>query len=517
MIITGVERDPDVAEFKAKLLGSLLYFTQTFFKLRTGREFVISNPLGREPHQETIARALTDVFYLRTLREWMSMPPGHGKSTFFTYFFPWAFAHYPDCRFIYISYSADLASNHTANIKGIMEMPMYRKLFGVEISRESSAKDNFTTTAGGAVKAYGSQGGITGQDAGLPNLNRFSGGVFMDDMHKPSEVFSDTLRQSVIDNYNQTIKPRPRGPNVCMIGIGHALHEDDLRNFLISGNDGHKWEHLKLAAEDPAGNILAPNLITKEMLKAEREFNPYVYWSQYQQEPQPAGGGIFHVNNFYLLDETPKILATFITADTAETDKNYNDATVFSFWGLYKIADHSYAELDQYALHWLNCVELRVEPKELEGEFLAFYSDCSLYPVKPRFAAIEKKSTGITLISTLDNVRGLDVRDIQRTKASGNKIARYFEIQPYINKKLISLPRNAKHTQLCIDHCRKITTNNTHRHDDIADTLYDAVKIALINQDSQLYGDEDKKQSEMISRIAAQHLNLQKQRNSLYG
>jgi hypothetical protein len=34
---------------------------------------------------------------------------------------------------------------------------------------------------------------------------------------------------------------------------------------------------------------------------------------------------------------------------------------------------------------------------------------------------------------------------------------------------------------MCIDHCRKITANNSHRHDDIADTLYDAVKLALID------------------------------------
>ena len=35
---------------------------------------------------------------------------------------------------------------------------------------------------------------------------------------------------------------------------------------------------------------------------------------------------------------------------------------------------------------------------------------------------------------------------------------------------------------MCIDHCTKITANQSHAHDDIADTLYYAVKLALIDK-----------------------------------
>jgi predicted phage terminase large subunit-like protein len=480
-IITGIEKDPHAAELKAKLLGSFLLFTQTFFKLRTGRDFTVSSPVSREPHQITIAKQLTDVFHMRERRVWMTLPPGHGKSTFVSYFIPWAFAHYPDCRFIYISYSADLAANHTANIKGIMEMPMYRHMFGVEISRESSAKDNFMTTHGGAVKAFGSGGAITGQDAGLPDLSRFSGCVMMDDMHKPDEVFSDTMRQSVINNYNNTIKTRPRSPNVPMVGIGHALHEDDLQAFLLNGRDGAKWKHLLLQAEDGAGNILAPNLISREMLNAEKQFNAYVYWAQYQGKPQPAGGGIFKTDHFELMDYYPDMLATFITADTAESTKDYADYSVFSFWGLYEIK-HKDRATGEHGLHWIDCIQQRIEPADLEDEFMDFYRKCLDFKKEPQFVAIEKKSSGTTLISILNKIRGFDVRDIARTKASGSKTARYFEAQPYVAKRLVSLPKYGKHTTLCLDHIGKITANNTHQHDDIADTMYDAIKIGLINK-----------------------------------
>jgi len=52
--------------------------------------------------------------------------------------------------------------------------------------------------------------------------------LLWDDMHKPDEVHSDTMRQSVIDNYSETILQRPRGPNAPMIFIGQRLHEADL-------------------------------------------------------------------------------------------------------------------------------------------------------------------------------------------------------------------------------------------------------------------------------------------------
>ena len=55
---------------------------------------------------------------------------------------------------------------------------------------------------------------------------------------------------------------------------------------------------------------------------------------------------------------------------------------------------------------------------------------------------------------------------------------------------------------MCIEQARKITANNTHRNDDIIDTLYDAIKIALI--DKLLYIDsvESTKQSEMVKKMS---------------
>ena len=45
----------------------------------------------------------------------------------------------------------------------------------------------------------------------------------------------------------------------------------------------------------------------------------------------------------------------------------------------------------------------------------------------------------------------------------------------------MSLPFDGKHTSMVLEHMRKITANDSHRHDDIADTLYDAVKLGIID------------------------------------
>ena len=66
--------------------------------------------------------------------------------------------------------------------------------------------------------------------------------------------------------------------------------------------------------------------------------------------------------------EEPEILKTFIVCDSAETDKTYNDATVFSFFGIYKIKVKN-VDIGLLGLHWIDCQELRVEPKDLKESF----------------------------------------------------------------------------------------------------------------------------------------------------
>ncbi len=503
----------DIEQLRATLWGSFLLFTRTFFPIITGRDFTISNPSGRESHFITVARELTLCARLQNPSLIINMPPGYAKSTLLSYWTAWTLSQFPDSQYLYISYGHELASKHTEMIKRIISCGHYKEIFGVEIRHDSKAKDHFRTTAGGSVKAFGSSGGIVGHDAGLPNLDRFSGAVLLDDLHKIDEAHSTTIRQKVTENYRETILQRPRSPNVPIIFIGQRVHEDDIVSYMLSGNDERKWRTVILKAIDDAGNALYPEVNPLAQLREKQDKNPYVFASQFQQDPIPAGGSLFKPEWFFIMDEEPEIELTFITADTAETNKSYNDATVFSFWGVYRIKTMG-RDTPEYGLHWLDCQELRVEPKDLKDAFLDFWQDCMRYKIPPLMAAIEKKSTGTTLISVLQELRGMQIRNIERTRASGSKTQRFLEIQPYVSSRRISFTYNAKHKDMCITHMSKITANDSHRHDDIADVLADAIKIALIDKTLSF----DTKQSTLkAATILQNQKSMLKARGILYG
>ena len=499
----------DITTLRADLFSDLLFFTKYFYEIVHSKPFHTPCVPGRESHYIIITRTLQEVFDLKHTRLIINVPPGHGKSAMLIYFVAWAIAQYPDSKFIYVSYSEELATSHTAAIKQVLCLPEYNRLFNVFVDKKFDSRGDFRTTIGGRVVAKGSAGSITGLDAGLPYVNRFSGALIMDDSHKPNEVHSDVMRESVINNYDNTLKSRPRSELVPSIFLGQRLHEEDQPAYLERGGDGHKWELIKLKGLDDAGNALCPAIRSKEWLEKEREINPYNFWAQYQQEPQPAGGGLFKEADFVLLYDEPEFIRTLITVDTAETNKDYNDPTVFTHSGIYKIMLRG-AWTGQYALHIIRCVEIRVEPEFLESNLLDFYSVALRYKMPPDVIAIEKKSTGVTLLSAIKKLQGVQVLDIERTSASGGKTARFIELCPFVAQHLISLPANAPHTEFFIKHMGKITANDTHAHDDICDTVYDAVKIGLMGK--AIMGAVNSKTNDIVAEIQAKHNLVQQLR-----
>jgi len=489
---------------RAKLYGSLLLFTKVFYKLRTGRDFKISRPIGRESHFISVCKELTNVMRGELDILVINIPPRYGKTELLIHFVAWCLAKCPDCNFLYTSYSHNLAAKQSATIRDILMLREFHDLFFVNLKHSSKAKFDFETTEQGSVYAAGFGGTITGRGAGIKGIEpdkRFGGAIIIDDAHKPDEASSDTIREGVIDWYHNTLlSRRNNGNKTPIIFIGQIVHEEDLANHIINTCKNERQKVISLPALDAVNNALYPEMHDKEELFKMQQENPYIFAAQYQQRAQPAGGGLFKKAWFPILENEPKIITTFITCDTAETEKEYNDATVFSFWGIYKLK-HGDLNIDMYAVHWIDCIELRVEPKDLRNEFIQFYYSCMRYKIKPALIAIEDESTGTTLASSLEDIQGLQILKIKRTKASGSKTDRFISMQQYIAKKQVTLPYGAKHTKMCIDHCAKITANNTHRHDDICDTLYDAVKLALIDKTFvNMYIDETKsKKNEIIN------------------
>lgn len=208
-------------------------------------------------------------------------------------------------------------------------------------------------------------------------------------MTKPDDCSSDTMRANILKNYQETILQRPRGPHVPMICIAQRLHEDDICAHMLSGNDERKWTPIVLPSIDEAGNVLCPDVTSLHQLLQKQEKSPYVFASQYQQNPTAPGNSLFKREWFTILEEEPEFIQTFITIDTAETNRSYNDASVFSFWGLYKL------ETGDLALHWIDCWEERLEPKDLEQAFRSFWETACYTNLNLKWQQLKRKAQAL--------------------------------------------------------------------------------------------------------------------------
>jgi hypothetical protein len=485
-------------------LRDFMAFQKYFFPFLEGQEFVISKPICREPHQIQLANLATRIINHDVERLIVNIPPSYGKTTWAVMLAAYGLAFYPRSRFIYISYSAGVAITQSTKIRCIVELRQYQQIFGVELSSHTRGKEFFITNHNGMVYAAGSEGTITSKHAGLAHIDEFGGCIFIDDFHKPNEVHSDTIRDRQNENFHKTIRSRLNNRKTPIIFIGQRLHEGDLPALLMGGQfDTHVWEKFILEALDPAGNALDPSKHTKEELMRLREINEYVYSAQYQQNPQPAGGGIFKRDKITVLDQIPdNIMSSFLTVDTSETARTHNDATAFSFWGLYKLKQNG-KETNITALVWLDAWEIWVEPCDLENKFMQFYYQCARFHVEPKLIGIEKKSTGTTLLSTLQKLPGLTVidtiphrttgkyqnagnlkEDIKIAMSRANKIEGFLSCQSYVHSGRVTVMNNIFDTngeELCINHLTKITANDTHIRDDLGDTMRDAINMGLMS------------------------------------
>jgi hypothetical protein len=138
------------------------------------------------------------------------------------------------------------------------------------------------------------------------------------------------------------------------------------------------------------------------------------------------------------------------------------------------------------------------------------------HPVAPKLIAIEKKSTGGTLLSLIDDIRAIQLRDIPRTRESGNKTKRFLEAQPYVAERRVSFTNGARHVKMCLDHMSKITANETHRWDDIADTLADAIKFGLIDKTIINISEHKTQYEELAKNLNYDHNTIKRLRKAAF-
>lgn len=158
-------RNTDAARelaIRAEAQADLYFFARYMFRERRGYKWL------HNWHHRLICDALMRVYRGETTRLIINIPPRYSKTELAVVnFMAWCLGHAPDSEFIYTSYSGRLASNYSYETRGLIQHPAYARVFpDLALMQNSSAKDEWRTSAGGLVYAVGAGGTITGYGAG---------------------------------------------------------------------------------------------------------------------------------------------------------------------------------------------------------------------------------------------------------------------------------------------------------------------------------------------------------------
>jgi len=258
----------------------------------------------------------------------------------------------------------------------------------------------------------------------------------------------------------------------------------------ILENEIDDWDCMVIPALDendkPNGIIDQSQKSLDTILKI-REMNPFKFYSQYQQKPIVDGGALFKIDWFCFTDDIPaKFDWRFITADIAYKEKEQNDYTVFSYWGVINIEGRNRLYLLDMKRRHINAIDIEswIEPWIKNKISYGF-----------RQVWIEDKGHGIFLNQSF-RVKGYHVPSEEEIKEilprHKDKVERANNILSCIDGIWQNVYINNRID--CVDEFKKeILEFPNAKNDDTIDTLIDAVKIALFEEDivekyKRLYG-----------------------------
>lgn len=304
-----------------------------------------------------------------------------------------------------------------------------------------------------------------------------------DDPQKPSLVKSQTELQNTIDLYENAFKSRANNrAKSPIIMIMQRVAIDDLAGYVLE-NEAEDWDLVKVPAlnEETGESVWEEKLPAAELLKLKKQ-NPFVYYSQYQQEPIVIGGSVIKTEwfRYYNTSDTFIYQSSWFTADTAQKKGEANDFTVFQYW----------AKTYDNRLHLIDMVRGKFDAPELKEQIIMFWEKWKggINGCTPYGFYIEDKSSGIGAIQEIRKTYPLPIIPITRARyKDGNmivkqdKFSRVMTIVPYIANGWVYLPNSEKDdmSSLLLSECAAFKADLTAKHDDMVDCLADAVDIAF--------------------------------------
>ena len=415
-----------------------------------------------------------DVMAGKQPRLLIQAPPRSGKSELFSRRFPaWAFGQNPDLQMIAASYSADLSSRMNRDVQRIIDTEEYAAVFpntsfggrtsASIVSNKNIRNSEIFEIAGhkGSYRSAGVGGGITGMGADIAIID--------DPVKDAKEANSQTYRDSVWDWYTSTLYTRLSPKSGILLGMTR-WHEDDLAGRLLVDmqNGGDQWRVVSfpaIAEQDEEnrneGEALHPERYNLEHLsKIKKAVGSQAWNALYQQRPSSKGGDIIKGKWFKRFTTMPRFKRIIITADTAQKTKEHNDFSVFLVAGL----------AFDGGIYIIDVIRGKWEAPELESKASDVFHKYKSIGTQGLY--IEDKSSGTSLIQSIQRKQKIPVKGV---KVDADKYTRVLGVQGYIESGYIYLPDGAEWVRDFIDECEKFTATDSHKHDDMVDTLVMAI------------------------------------------
>jgi phage terminase large subunit-like protein len=379
----------------------------------------------------------------------INIPPGALKSIIVSVNFnAWDWIDAPYERYLCISNEQGLAIRDALKTKQIVTSDWYQSKWKLSLQTDQNEKTLYANEKRGFRQSQGISAANTGKRGSR---------LLLDDPHDMKQIYSDVLRQSVIDTWDRSLSTRLNDlEKSSVILIMQRGHELDLTGHLKKKSK-MKWAVLSIPMEyeghptfdagadigrselnDPRtkrGELLFEGKFPRHVVDSLKEdLTEYGAASQLQQRPVPYGGGIIKSHWWRIWkDEVPlpKCDHIFLSWDTAfsENDMKKSAFSACTRWGVFW-----HEQKQRYCLiclgRWIGRVgydELRKIAIDFDKEF------------EPDSHLIEKKATGISLIQDLKRALKSTVRSYSPGKGE-DKISRAHSVSPMFESGQVFIP-----------------------------------------------------------------------------
>lgn len=431
-----------------------------------------------------------------------NVPPGTMKSLILNVFWPsweWGPKNMPHLRYVCAAHKVEnLSARDSRRMRQLITSEWYQKRWGdrVSLAKDQNEKLNFVNSAQGfrIATSITSLTGIRGDR------------VLIDDPHSVDSAASEAQRESEVTTFLEAIPSRLNNPiSSAIVVIMQRLHEEDVSGVIL--DKGLGYDHIMLpmrydpgrarptmlGLEDPRsdeGELLFPARFPLDVVERdERAMGPYASAGQFQQSPEPRGGGIIKRDWWQLWSESSYPPMDYIIAslDTAYTTKTENDPSAMTVWGVFsggnqaattsRVASRdgetvssvvrTYSQEHPRVMlmaAWQERLEIHELVEKVRETMRTYHVDKLL---------VENKASGHSVAQEIRRVYGYDDFAVQLIDPKGqDKLSRLYSVQHIFSEGLIFSP-DRSWSDMVINQVAQFPRG---KHDDLVDSTSMAVK-----------------------------------------